>query len=216
MQEYMKIKNVFQFDEKFLSILGYAEPFRTLKDIRWQGTEKVDGTNVRVYWDGHSIQVAGRTDRAQFQGELKSYLDSVFARPEEEYVFEQKFGDKEAYLFFEGYGPKIQTGGGLYSDTPHIIMFDATIDGYELNREKVNVLADELGFDHVPVVFTGTLDEARIFVAAHQNSTLGGGRHEMEGLVLTPADIDIYARDGHRIKCKMKYRDMLRGGIAKD
>ena len=51
-----------------------------------------------------------------------------------EYIFEQVFGDKEAYVFGEGYGPKIQTGGGLYSDTPKFIVFDITIDGHELNR----------------------------------------------------------------------------------
>ena len=56
----------------------------------------------------------------------------------------------------------------------------------------------------MPVVFEGTLDEAKEFVAKHQMSTLNGGLHEMEGIVLVPRDIQLYDNKHKLIKCKCK------------
>ena len=38
--------------------------FEYLKDLKWQGFEKLDGTNVRIYWDGYRVSTHGRTDNA--------------------------------------------------------------------------------------------------------------------------------------------------------
>ena len=46
-KEYQKIGNVFKFDEKFRTIVGLNEPFETLKNIMWEGTEKIDGRRGR-------------------------------------------------------------------------------------------------------------------------------------------------------------------------
>ena len=208
MKEYPKISNIFKFDEKYRCIVGKTETYEVLKNIKWYGTEKVDGTNIRIYWDGHNIQIAGRTDRAEIPKHLMEYLSNIFLTKEMEYVFEQLFEDKEAYLFGEGYGSKIQAGGGLYSDTAKFILFDVNIDGYDLSRENVNGIAKRLGLDSVPVVFEGTLDEAIDYVSKHPMSTLNE-KHEMEGLVLVPC-IQLYDNKGHLIKCKCKYRDILK------
>ena len=40
-KEYQKIGNIFKFDEKFRTIVGLNEPYETLKNIIWQGTEKL-------------------------------------------------------------------------------------------------------------------------------------------------------------------------------
>ena len=74
-KEYQKIGNVFKFDEKFRTIVGLNEPYETLKNIIWQGTEKIDGTNIRIHWDGHDITFAGHTDKAQIPNNLKTYLE---------------------------------------------------------------------------------------------------------------------------------------------
>ena len=47
-KEYQKIGNVFKFDEKFRTIVGLNEPYETLKNIIWQGTEKIDGTSTTI------------------------------------------------------------------------------------------------------------------------------------------------------------------------
>jgi len=211
-KEYQKISNVFKFDEKFRTVLGFNEPYESLKNLTWVGTEKVDGTNVRVYWDGHEITLAGRTNAAQFQGELDKYLCGLFKTQEMEYVFEQMFGDKKVYIFGEGYGPKIQTNGDLYTNEPSFIIFDINIDGYDLKREAVDDIANKLGIKSVPVVFTGTLDEAKNYVAEHHVSTLSK-LHEMEGLVLVPS-VQLYDAKHNLIKCKCKYRDMVKAGLV--
>lgn len=56
----------------------------TLKNIQWVGTEKVDGTNIRVYWDGYRISIAGRTDKAEIPPHLYKYLSDLFLTPEME------------------------------------------------------------------------------------------------------------------------------------
>lgn len=205
MKEYRKIDNVFKFDSKY-NIIGLNKPYNLLSDIYWIGTEKVDGTNVRVYWDGHKITLAGRTDKSQWQGDLYKLLSEKFLTNEMEYLFEQVFGEKEAYIFGEGYGPKIQKNGELYSNEPSFIVFDVTIDGYELNIEKVEDVAKQLGLEYVPIRFEGTLSEAMFFVEGHPFSYINF-EHEMEGLVLTPR-ADIFDSKGHRIKCKLKWNDI--------
>ena len=95
-KEYQKIGNVFKFDEKFRTIVGLNEPYETLKNIIWQGTEKIDGTNIRIHWDGRDIEFAGHTDKSQVPENLKTYLEETFLTDEMEYVFEQIFGESEA------------------------------------------------------------------------------------------------------------------------
>lgn len=214
MKEYMKISNIFKFDEKYRTILGMTEICDTLKDIQWVGTEKIDGTNIRIYWDGHTIEIAGRTDKAQIPSHLLEYLKSIFLTVEMEYVFEQMFGEKETYLFGEGYGFKIQNNGGAYfknNKDVGFILFDVNIDGFDLSRDNVNDVAQKLGLEAVPVIFKGTLNEAIECVKQHHMSTLGNNEHEMEGLVLQPA-IKLYDERHKPIKCKCKYRDAVKLG----
>ena len=212
MKEYPKINNIFEFDEKYRKITGLNNTYQVLKNIEWVGTEKIDGTNVRIYWDGHDIQIAGRTDKTQLPQHLMNYLSSVFLTQEMEYVFEQMFGDKETYLFGEGYGFKIQANGDKYFENRKdvgFILFDVNINGFDLTRENVNDIAQRLGLESVPIVFKGTIDEAIEFVKKHHMSTLGDKLHEMEGLVLQPI-IQLYDNHHKMIKCKCKYRDVIK------
>ena len=216
-KEYQKIGNVFKFDEKFHNIVGLNEPYETLKNLIWQGTEKIDGTNIRVHWDGHDIEIAGHTDKAQIPQKLDKYLKDLFMTQEMEYIFEQVFGESEAYIFGEGFGAGIQKGGGDYVENGQdnsFIVFDVNIAGFDLDRNNVIDVANKLGLASVPVVFEGTLDEAKSYVAEHHMSTLNGGKHEMEGLVLVPRDVQLYDKKHKLIKCKCKYRDMVKAGLA--
>lgn len=65
-----------------------------LKDLKWVWTEKIDGTNIRVHWDGHAVYFRGRTDRADIQPHLLTELERLF--PEE--LFEQVFNDTAVTL----------------------------------------------------------------------------------------------------------------------
>ena len=65
-------------DKRFI-IGQYSTPeLKYLKDNDWVFTEKVDGTNIRVMWDGKDIIYGGRSDDAQLQVNLIYKLDELF------------------------------------------------------------------------------------------------------------------------------------------
>ena len=104
--EYVKIPNVFKreaFGNNKLIEGVYSTPeIAYLKECYWVYTEKVDGTNVRVQWDGYTTTFAGRTDKAQMPPHLMGRLAELFGGPEKEELFEQKFGSSHVILFGEG------------------------------------------------------------------------------------------------------------------
>ena len=73
---------------------------------------------------------------------------------------------------------------------------------------KVENICERLNLSIVPIVFKGTLDEAKKFVLNHPVSTLSN-EHEMEGLVLRPK-VQLYDVKGHLVTCKLKYRDIIK------
>ena len=133
MREYHKIETVFERStdgNKYLQLGKFRNPtVEFLKDLPWQFTEKLDGTNTRVYWDGHKVSYGGRTDRAQMPVPLMNYLVSVFGTQEVEELFEQTFGEREVILFGEGYGPKIQNGIDFVTSHPKSTMGTAMMEG---------------------------------------------------------------------------------------
>lgn len=207
MVEYNKIDTVFNRDiygTKRLIVDSWRnEAVEYLKDSRWQFTEKFDGTNIRVIWDGHSISFAGRTDKAIIPQHLLEYLNKTFSTQEVEQLFEQVYGDKQVILFGEGYGYKIQNGGNYRNDVS-FILFDVMIGENYQERQWVEETAVMLGIDVVPIVLEGTIEEAIEFVKTHPKSTVGTAF--MEGVVGRPA-VELRDRTGKRIIVKIKYSD---------
>jgi hypothetical protein len=207
MIEYNKIDTLYKRDMEGSKRLLEGE-FRNsavefLKDNIWQFTEKVDGTNIRVYWDGHKVQFGGRTERAQIPSDLVNYLNATFSNSEAEQIFEEKFGETEVILFGEGYGPKIQNGG-LYRNDVSFILFDVLISNNYQPRESIEDIAKAFGIDIVPIIFEGTIQEGVDFVKTHPDSTMGTAK--MEGLVGRPK-IELRDRCGKRVIVKIKWED---------
>ena len=207
MEKYQKIKNLFKFDYEG-KIEDYVEEFKYLKDIEWFGTEKIDGTNIRVYWNGYNIQIAGRTENSQIPSNLQKKLNDIFLRPEIENILEQLFGEKEAILFGEGYGYKIQKNGEKYiANDNDFILFDVMVNGFYLDYKNMVDIANKLGLKYVPIVFCGTLLEAIDFVKNAECSTINK-EHELEGIVLRPKGIELYNKKNERICLKCKKIDI--------
>lgn len=85
MEEYQKIQTIFKRDPanrmKTLIMGEYSTPeFQFLKNNVWVFTEKVDGTNIRVGWDGNQIIFSGKTDNSQIPATLVNSL-FTFRRP---------------------------------------------------------------------------------------------------------------------------------------
>ena len=207
MREYHKIETVFNRStdgDKRLIWGDYRnETVEYLANNIWQFTEKIDGTNIRIHWDGHNVEVGGRTDRAQIPKHLMDYLSATFLTPEVEEMFEQTYGEKDVILFGEGYGAKIQNGGDYRSDVS-FILFDVLIGDNWQSREWIEATAKMFGIDVVPIVLEGTIGDGIDYVMQHNNSTIGNAI--MEGVVGRPK-VEMKDRLGNRIIVKIKWKD---------
>lgn len=187
--------------------------FECLFNAPWIWTEKIDGTNIRIGWDGEKVYIGGRTDAAQLHVDLIKRLQELF--PAEKMI--ETFGvePQQTILFGEGYGAGIQKGGGDYVEnhtTKDFILFDVNRGGYWLERENVNDIGSKLGVFRVPQWgTTATIAEAIDFVKTKPVSWLSqsvGKNKVMEGLVGTPLG-GILDRRGNRIITKVKVVDFI-------
>jgi ATP-dependent RNA circularization protein (DNA/RNA ligase family) len=178
-----------------------------LRNVDWIWTEKIDGTNISVVWDGHKVQFHGRTERAQIPAHLVNKLNEMFGGETNEQLFEQAFGETPMILYGEGYGPKIQNGGS-YREDVSFILFDVYKPEGDiwLKRDAVVNIAAKFGIDVVPVIYVGNLANAVRYVRKHPASTIGDGSHPMEGLVGRPM-MEMKDRMGRRVIVKVKARD---------
>ena len=212
MREYLKIETVYQRDiegtKKLMEGVFRNPAVEFLKNNIWVWTEKVDGTNIRVHWDGHNVEFGGRTDKAQIPASLVNKLNEYFGGETNAQVFEQAFGERDVTIFGEGYGAKIQSGGDYVDDGKSVdfIMFDLLIGENYQDRESVERCAQTFGVKTVPVVGRGTLENAVDFVKAHPVSCIGPCRHEMEGIVCRPL-VELNDRCHNRLIVKIKWED---------
>ena len=209
MKEYNKIETIYNRAtdgaKKLIEGDYRNDTVKMLKDIPWIWTEKIDGTNIRIHWDGHQVSFGGRTDTAQIPVALVNYLNKTFGTMETEELFEQKFGETEVTFYGEGYGRKIQGVGSKYRpDDVSFILFDVLIGDVWLRRDSVEDIATTFGIDIVPIVGTGSLDKAVEYIKANPMSTIGTA--PMEGIVCRPEQ-ELYDRRGNRLIVKIKARD---------
>lgn len=210
MREYHKIETVFNRDisgtKKLIEGDFRNETVKFLKDNQWVWTEKVDGTNIRVHWDGHRVQFYGRSDNSQIPARLIDYLVNTFSSTEAEELFEQKFGENEVTLYGEGYGVGIQKAGRLYNpDGVSFILFDVMVGDIWLRRDSVEDIAKAFGIDVVPIVGIGTIEGAVQYVKTSPKSTINAAV-PMEGVVARP-NTELLDRRGNRVIVKIKACD---------
>lgn len=209
MTEYHKIETLFERDtngsKKLIEGAFRNDAVKYLANNDWYFTEKIDGTNIRIHWDGHKVEFAGRTDRAQIPKSLMDYLTNTFDSMEAEEMFEQKFGETNVILFGEGYGPGIQKGGAYRNDVS-FILFDVQIGDTWLKRDSVEDIATAFGVDIVPIIFVGNIKKAVDFVKTKPKSTIGTAN--MEGVVGRPV-IEMKDRLGKRVIVKIKVCDFV-------
>ena len=210
MQTYNKIDTIFERDEKTKKLIygKFRNPtVEFCKGLEWQFTEKVDGTNIRVHWDGYRVEFGGRTDNAQIPATLINRLNDLFGGEANEQLFEQKFGQCDVILFGEGYGPKIQNGGS-YRDDVDFIMFDVMINGNYQTRESVEDIARYFNVNIVPILAEGPLSAGIDYVMTHKYSTIAQNGAELEGIVARPK-MELKDRTGKRLIVKIKIKDFL-------
>lgn len=205
---YPKIETLYVRDEKTHKVTDELRrpEFDMVK--HWLVTEKIDGTNVRVFFETvhGGVRFGGRTDSAQMPTFLLSYLQETF-RPE---VFAAAFDEgTSGVLFGEGYGPKIQKGGNYRSDVS-FRLFDVRIGEWWLNWDNVVDVARKLRISTVPVLARNvSLDVALRDLRRHSLvavEELERSDYQQEGIVAR-TDPLLMMRNGERLMWKLKARD---------
>ena len=209
MMTYNKIETLYARDidgsKQLMEGVFRSNLIESLQNIPWRFTEKIDGTNIRICWDGHNITFGGRTDKAQIPVDLVNYLNQKFRNVETEEMFEQTFGENEVVFFGEGYGPKIQSGH-KYRDEVSFILFDVAINGRYQEWENMMSIARKFDIDVVDVIpGIENFTQAVAFVKTSPKSFHGAA--DMEGVVGRPAYMDLYDRNGNRAIVKIKKVD---------
>jgi len=208
MKEYHKIQSIYLRDpannNKTFLEGQFAKPeFEWLKNNEWVFTEKVDGTNIRVHWDSEKIIYGGRTKNAQIPATLIQALNNMFHVDGFKKVF-----DGPVTLYGEGYGPKIQKGGGNYRKDQSFVLFDVRIGDIWLEHHNVMDIGNNLKINWVPTSFTGSLLDGVILCKGGFKSKWGD--FQAEGVVARPA-VELLDRRGHRIITKIKCKDFVGG-----
>jgi len=207
MSTYHKIHTVYKRDHennmKTLLMGEYSLPeFAYLEQCHWVWTEKVDGTNIRIMLDEDGIMTfGGKTDRAQIPADLVNALNEQFIPIHRGLAEKFPHG---VILYGEGYGPKIQKGGGNYRAFPGFVMFDVRVGHWWLQQEDVRNIGREFGIGVVPIVGEGNLLDMVSFVGRGMTSYWGA--FDAEGVVARPA-VELHSRNRGRIITKLKVKD---------
>lgn len=202
MSEYHKINSIYKRDKdtnKFIFGDYAQEEFAYLANNVWEFTEKVDGTNIRVMWNGETVTFGGRTDNAQIPAKLVTYLQATFTPEKMSFVLPEG-----GVLYGEGYGAGIQKGGGNYGATQEFVLFDVKVGSWWLRRDDVNDIAGKLAIRSVPIIGHGSLADGIEMVKTGIQSQWGD--FAAEGIVARPL-VTLFDRRGDRIIVKIKYRD---------
>lgn len=166
----------------------------------WVVTEKIDGTNCRVsletehqYEDGIGVdkwvvRFRGRTENSQIPTFLLDHLQNTFTLEK----MQNLWRDDEKYpitLYGEGYGAKIQKGGGNYRKDGDVSfrLFDVLIGGFWLSRENVEDIAEQLDIEAVPLLSKVALlygDNFSLYHCHHGIKKIGFTKEEIVALVM--------------------------------
>jgi hypothetical protein len=217
MDTYHKIQTVYLRDPEtnFKTLLDgqFAKPeFEYLKYLDWEWTEKIDGMNIRVMWDGEAVSFAGKSDNASIHPDLYKALLATFTYPKVLAQFGTNEEGKEPVrvcLYGEGYGAGIQKGGD-YRPDKNFILFDVKVGEVWLSRENVADVATNLECRIVPRLMTGTLVDAVGFARTGYKSIEAGERCVAEGIIMRPVT-ELFNRRGERVITKIKFKDFARG-----
>ncbi len=80
MEEYTKIQTLFKRDEngKIIEWMWSRDEFEYLADLKWNVTEKIDGTNICVEWDGCDFKFYGRRQKSEIPEGIFQTRDITF------------------------------------------------------------------------------------------------------------------------------------------
>lgn len=212
MKKYPKLHCLWKREgEPYKAIVGeYLHPeFRAIN--LWHVTEKLDGTNIRVIWDGVSVSFMGRNSSSIIPEYLESALIKLF--PVSKLL--DVFGSNRVILYGEGIGPKIGPFGSRYSYTNYIFaLFDICFipcEGrcYWGSQEVVNDIANDLGIHRAPYIGIMSIDSIMSYMSKKPFSLLAEDvTLPIEGIVARSNPLMLYRFNHEPIMFKLRLHDL--------
>lgn len=182
----------------------------------WNVSEKVDGTNIRIYFQKMGDDVfcppfiQGRTQAAQIPATLFAHLQTIatwecFGKAFPELMGEENF---RVVLYGEGYGPKIQGCGSLYRNDPGFILFDVLVGSWWLKQEDMRDIAEKLGVPSAP--FLGIMNDYQVveYIKSKPLSKCSNVPQVMEGVVCRSEPL-MLTRDQKPVMFKLKCKEFF-------
>lgn len=197
-------------------------------------TEKIDGTNFRVGYDGINDKrdflrgLSGLKSDQFFAGShymLKdSKGDTIWAKLARTYELEAKFKrhfkGHRIVIFAEIYGRGIPNGCRKlwYSDEPGAAIFRIKFDDQWVNWQKVQEISNLLGVETVPVLYEGRFNRENLSKLTDGPSVLGKGIHIREGIVISAKEPQVSPRLPGQVKClkSVSSEYLLLKGVQED
>ena len=206
MKPYHKIHTVFKRNPRtnyktLLEGYYYSPVFEYLADNHWLFTEKINGFNTRITFNGVSIVIAGRTNKDQLPEKTITALNDLFQPKLKE--FKKLFKDGVC-LYGETYGAKTTKGSGNYRSDQGFVLFDILIGQWWLKHVNILDVSKQLNIDIAPIIGEGTLSDMVEMARKGFNSTWGD--FQAEGIVARP-EIRLQGAGGKRIITKIKCKD---------
>lgn len=142
--------------DKMVDLNQYSDKYADLlSNVEFSATEKVDGKNTNIIYDGNNVKFEGHTDKTTWTPEEETWIKNKFINDGFIQMCEQQFGEKTVQFCGELIGPKIQSN--IYKlDDYKFIVFDIKINNVFISREFVKEITNTLYMDTIDI-YTSTL-----------------------------------------------------------
>ena len=186
--------------------------FEYLFNNQWIWSEKLDGTNIRIYanWSEqygiHTFEVKGKDENSSIPKDLLEWIKNWIY--ENSQIVSDLFAAEDIILYGEGVGTKIQKVGHNFG-SQHFKLFDVYINGFWLQKDDVLDIANKLSLD-TPITWIGTIQDAIDKVKTLPVSSFGN--FTIEGYVGQPI-VRLNDAKQKRIVTKIKVCDFVKGKI---
>ncbi len=182
--------------------------FEYLFNNQWVWSEKLDGTNIRIYanWSEdygiHTFEVKGKAEDSNIPKDLLVWINNYI--DENAKNITNALTGKNVLLYGEGVGTGIQKAGKHYG-SQHFKLFDVNINGFWLKKEAVKDIADKINLETI-TTWVGTVQEAIDKVKTLPKSSFGD--FVVEGYVGEPL-VRLNTVQNKRIITKIKVCDFM-------
>lgn len=211
---YPKIETLFKRDKNTFKVTDQIRcpEFENIK--LWRITEKIHGTNIRVLWErSKPLEFRGKTDKAQIPTFLLEKLEEMFSadRVQNAFTRENELPERmtqSACLYGEGYGARIQKGGGNYRDGVSFRLIDVRVNNWWFEWDSVVDIASKLSIKTVPTYGIMGIEQAITYIG--DLSLVAQQEKEVdviaEGIVARSHPLVLF-RNGNPVVWKLKQTD---------